>query len=79
MTAHPTAQPPAAARESFPASLVEAGIDPAVAEEIERRIEIVETVEADDESRRALSGREIAVFTLATALIVGVGLVLVVL
>ena len=79
MTAHPTAQPPAVARESFPASLIEAGVDPAVAEEIERRIEIVETVETDDESRRALSGREIVVFTLVTALIVGVGLVVVVL
>lgn len=64
---------------SFLQSMVGAGTDPAVAAELERRIQIVEGEEADDDSRSPLSAREIGVFVAVTVLTVVIGLVVVIL
>lgn len=63
--------------ERFPRAMVDAGTDPAVAAELERRIEIIERDEAADESRRPFSGREIALYVGVSVVAVIVGAVMV--
>lgn len=46
----------------FVSTMVANGTSPAVAEEIERRIEIVESTEGTDASRLPLSGVELSVY-----------------
>ncbi len=52
---------------TFVSTLVDTGTSPAVAEELERRIEIIESEEAHDSSRLPLSPTELAVY-IGTAL-----------
>ncbi|MDJ0333834.1 hypothetical protein QMG83_01205 [Salinibacterium sp. G-O1] len=59
--------------ERFQSQLIESGMQPAVAAELERRIGVIEREEFDDESRRPLSGREIAVYVGVTVLAVAIG------
>lgn len=79
MTPTPNTDTAEADRLSFQRSMVAAGTDPAVAAEIERRIDIIEGDEANDESRRALSNLEIGVFVAVTVLTIAFGLVVVIL
>lgn len=52
---------------TFVSTLVDTGTSPAVAGELERRIEIIESEEAHDSSRLPLSPAELAVY-IGTAL-----------
>ncbi|MET4098576.1 hypothetical protein ABIB37_000813 [Agrococcus sp. UYP10] len=67
---HPTA---------FERTLVAGGTDPAVAAELERRIQIVEHDERDEPSRLPMTGREIAVYVGVSVVAVVIGLLVVVL
>jgi hypothetical protein len=61
----------------FESSMIEAGTQPEVAAELERRIEIIERDEMDDPSRLPLSVREVLVYVGVTVLAVVVGAVMV--
>lgn len=63
----------------FEQTMIEAGTEPAVAAELERRIEIIERDERDDPSRLPLSGREVLGYVGVTVLAVVIGAVLVIL
>lgn len=64
---------------SFEREMIAAGKDPAVAAELERRIQVVEHEERDDASRQAFSGREMAVYIAVTVAAVVIGAVVVIL
>lgn len=63
----------------FIAAMTGAGVERPVAEELERRIRIVEEDEAGDEARQPLSGRELGVYVLVTVVICGLSALAVIL
>lgn len=68
-----------ATQTAFERELVARGTDPAVAAELERRIEIIEREEADDPSRLPLSAGEIVGYVAVTLVAVAIGVVVMVL
>ncbi len=58
----------------FVDTLLQKGMEPVVAEELERRIQIIESDEADDVAHRALTPVDIAVYLLVCAGICAVAL-----
>ena len=79
MTPTPQTQTGEAHASSFEREMIAAGKDPAVAAELERRIQAVEHEERDDASREAFSARELAVYVGVTVLAVVIGAVVVIL
>ncbi len=79
MTPTPPAQTGEAQASSFERDMIAAGKDPAVAAELERRIQIVEREELHDESRQRFSGREMAVYVAVSVVAVVIGVVMVIL
>ncbi|MCH1883939.1 hypothetical protein [Agrococcus sp. ARC_14] len=79
MTPTPQHQTDEAHSSSFERAMIAAGKDPAVAAELERRIQIVERDERDDASRLPLSPREITVYLAVTVVAVVIGILVVVL
>jgi hypothetical protein len=68
-----------AAASSFEREMIAAGKDPAVAAELERRIEIIERDELHEESRRPFSARELFVYVAVSVVAVVIGALVVVL
>ncbi|MGM1028984.1 MAG: hypothetical protein ACQEWM_03815 [Actinomycetota bacterium] len=79
MTPTPQSQTDEARGPSFEREMIAAGTDPAVAAELERRIEIVEREELHDESRKPFSGRELAVYVAVSVVAVVIGALVVLL
>lgn len=79
MTPTPQAQTGEAHASSFEREMIAAGKDPAVAAELERRIQVVEHEERDDASRQPFSAREMAVYVAVTVAAVVIGAVVVIL
>lgn len=73
----PHNQPSEAPVSSFERDMIAAGMLPAVAAELERRIEVVEHDERDDASRLPFTPRELAVYVAVTVLAVLIGVLLV--
>ncbi|GAB3045608.1 hypothetical protein [Sediminivirga luteola] len=69
----------AARGADFIAAMTGAGMERPVAEELERRIRIVEEDEAGDEARQPLSGRELGGYVLVTVAICGLSALAVIL
>lgn len=63
--------------DTFVRTLIDTGTSPAVAHELERRIEIIETEEARDGSRLPLSPVELAVYVGTAVAICLLGLLVV--
>lgn len=79
MTSTPNTDTAPAERSHFHSAMVDGGTEPAVAAELERRIRIIEHDEAHDESRRPMSGGELAVYVAVSVVVVVLGLLLVIL
>jgi hypothetical protein len=79
MTPTPQTQTGGAPATAFERELIAAGKAPAVAAELERRIQIIERDELHDESRQPFSAREIAVYVAVSVVAVAVGAVMVLL
>ena len=79
MTPNPQTQTGGAPASAFERELIAAGKEPAVAAELERRIQIIERDELHDESRRPFSARELTVYVAVTVVAVVIGAVLVIL
>lgn len=79
MTSTPNTDTAPAKGSRFHSAMVDGGTEPAVAAELERRIRIIENEEAQDESRRPMSGRELAVYVAVSVVAVVLGLLLVIL
>ncbi|WP_413317161.1 hypothetical protein AA0Z99_10630 [Agrococcus sp. 1P02AA] len=62
---------------AFEREMIAAGTDPAVAAELERRIQVVERDELHDASRQPFSGRELIVYVAVSVAAVVVGIVVV--
>lgn len=77
MSSPRSAMAPGDVAERFQHEMTAAGTDPAVAAELERRIEIIERDEAADESRRPFSGREISLYVGVSVVAVIIGAVMV--
>ena len=73
MTPTPPAQTGEAQASSFERDMIAAGKDPAVAAELERRIQIIERDELRDESRRPFSAREIVAYVAVSVVAVVIG------
>lgn len=78
MTSTPNSNTAPAEGSRFRSAMVDGGTEPAVAAELERRIRIIENDEAQDESRRPMSGRELALYVAVTAVVVVVGILMVI-
>ncbi|KQV26457.1 MULTISPECIES: hypothetical protein [unclassified Microcella] len=79
MTSTPYTDTAPAEHSGFQAAMVDGGTEPAVAAELERRIRVIEHDEAQDESRRPMSGRELAVYVAVSVVVVVLGLLVVIL
>lgn len=78
MTASPTTPPGVGDHATaFERALVAGGTDARIAQELERRIAVIEAEEMDGPSRRPMTGREIAVYVGVSVVAVIVGLVVV--
>lgn len=79
MTPTPQTQTGGAPASAFERELIAAGKEPAVAAELERRIQIIERDELRDESRQPFSGREIVVYVAVSVVAVVIGALVVML
>lgn len=66
-----------ASSASFTSALIAGGMPAEVAEELERRIEIVEHDEADDPSRQPWTARELVGYVLVSVAAVALGILVV--
>ncbi|GEK79082.1 hypothetical protein [Agrococcus baldri] len=79
MTPTPQKETDEAHASAFAREMIAAGKDPAVAAELERRIEIVERDELHGASRQPLSARELAVYVAVSVVAVAIGALVVIL
>lgn len=77
MTPTPQGQTDQARTTWFEREMIDAGKDPAVAVELERRIAVIERDELHDASRQAFSVRELSVYVAVTVVAVLVGILVV--
>lgn len=61
----------------FERAMIAGGTEPTVAEELERRIRVIESEERDDDSRRPFTGVELALYVGVTVVAVIIGAVMV--
>jgi len=66
---------PTTGARGFVAAMTAGGTSRDVAIELERRIEVIEAQERDDEGRHPWSGREIGIYLLVTVAAVAAGVV----
>ena len=79
MTPTPHTQTGEARASSFEREMIAAGTDPAVAAELERRIETIERDELSDESRKPFTARELGVYVAVSVVAVAIGALVVLL